>query len=99
MRLPTGYAALRSLPLGGRVLVWLINITGILLQIAWVASFLYGTYCVIRAWGLRNPATTRHKNPLPTLDDFKPLGRAFLKRAVQSWAVALGVIILATIVF
>ena len=81
------------------MLVWLINIVGILLQIAWVASFLYGTYCVIRAWGLRNPARTRHAGPLPALSDFKPQGQKFLKLAAQSWAVALGVIILATVVF
>lgn len=81
------------------MLVWLINILGIVLQIAWVASFLYGTYCLIRAWGLRNPARTRHKSPLPELADFKPQGQRFLKLAAKSWAVAVGVIILATVVF
>ena len=81
------------------MLVWLINILGIVLQIAWVLSFLYGAYCVIRAWGLRNPARTRHAGPIPQLADFKPEGQKFLKLAAKSWAVALGVIILATVVF
>ena len=81
------------------MLAWLINGFGILLEIAWIGSFLYGTYCVIRAWGLRNPQRTRHESPLPALEDFKPQGRRFLKMAAQSWAVAIGVIILATVVF
>jgi hypothetical protein len=76
----------------------LFNILGWLLQIAWVASFLYGVACAFLTWQHRLPPRHRHQKIFPIDEQLDPEGRLYLRKAGKAFAVAIGVILLATIV-
>jgi hypothetical protein len=76
-----------------------LNIVGYLLEIAFVASFLYGTWCALQAWMHRIPQRNRHQKLFPIDDHLDPVGRRNLRTAFKAWGVAIGVILLATLVF
>ncbi len=78
---------------------FLINAVGDLLEFTWVASFLYGVYCALQAWTNRQPERHRHHSVIPTLEDFTPKGRQYLGRVWRAWAVAIGVLLIATLIF
>ena len=77
--------------------IW--NILGYLLQLLFLVSFFYGVYCALQGWTRRIPKGTRHQSAMPTLEDFTPQGRLFLKQMVQAWAVAIGAMLLVALVF
>ena len=77
----------------------LLNTIGYVLQFAWVTSVLYGTYCAVQAWNRRLPRRHRHHSAVPTLDDFTPDGRRYLKKALRAGAVAIGAVLVAVVVF
>ena len=76
-----------------------LNILGYVLELGWIGSFLYAAYCLVQAFGNRKPQRTRHQSPVPTLEDFTPLGRRYLGQALRAAIIAVGVILLATIIF
>ena len=77
----------------------ILNILGYLLELLFLLSFFYGVYCALQGWSRRIQKGTRHQSAVPTLEDFTPEGRMYLKRMVQAWAVTIGATVLVSLVF
>jgi hypothetical protein len=77
----------------------LFNIVGWILTAIWMGSFLYGAYCAIQVFQHRLPKSRPQRNIIPTDDQLDPAGRRFFRLALKAWALAIGVILLATLVF
>jgi len=73
------------------------DILGWLLQIAWVASFLYAVYCAFLTFQHRLPERHRHKKLFPLDEQLDPQGRRYLRKTGKAFGVAIGVLVLATL--